>query len=156
MLNLPLGKSTDLPIHFKAGTVLFSEGEISKYLFIKKTGEVHSLKTNGQHLSVIKTCVEKEILNEVSIITNKPSAFSAIAKTDVELILVEQKDILAVIKNGPGWIHEILDTLCKRLTSTLDIIEEHHLTAGEKDINLVLTKDEEVRIQNALLEYKAH
>lgn len=156
MINLPLGKSLESPIQFKAGTVLFAEGEMSKYLFIIKTGEVRILKTNGKYLNVVKVCKEKEILNEVDILTQQPSAFSAIAKTDIELVLVDQKDILSVIKGSPSWVPEILDTLCSRLASTLDIINDHNLMAGEKNSEIVLNKDEEQRYQNALQEYKAH
>lgn len=156
MINLPLGKSLESLIQFKAGTVLFAEGEMSKYLFILKTGEVRILKNNGKHLNIVKVCKEKEILNEVDILTQQPSAFSAIAKTDIELVLVDQKDILSVIKGSPSWVPEILDTLCSRLASTLDIINDHNLMAGEKNSEIVLNKDEEQRYQNALQEYKAH
>jgi CRP-like cAMP-binding protein len=156
MVNLPLGKTTEAPITFKAGTVIFARGEAAKYLYILKKGEIHLLKVNGPHLSVIKLCREKEILNEVSVLTNKPSEFSAIAKTDVELVLVEQKDILSVIKDGPSWIPQIFETLCERLKSTHEIIEEHNLSAGEKNSDMVLTKDEEKGYFNALAEHKAH
>ena len=156
MINLPQGKNTDSPIHFKAGTVIFSEGEKSKYLFIIKNGEVRLLKGQGHHLKVIKNCLSREILNEVSILTNSPIEFSAIAKTDVDLVLIEQKEISAVIHNGPAWIPEIFETLCKRLTSTLEIIEEHNLKAGELIPEMLLSKDDEAKIVNALNEYKTH
>lgn len=156
MVNLPLGKGTEAPIAFKAGTVIFQQGEASKYLYIVKKGEIRLLKINGPHLSVFKICKEKEILNEVSVLTNRPTAFAAIAKTDVELVLVEQKDILSVIKSGPEWIPEMFETLCERLQSTQEIIDEHNLMAGEKDANTLLTKDEEKKYANALAEYKAN
>lgn len=156
MINLPSGRSTDTPIEFRAGTVIFIEGEVSKYLYILKKGQMRLLKTNGQHLTVIKICNEKEILNEVSVLTSKPTEFTAIAKTNVELVLVEQKDILSVIKSGPTWIPEIFNTLCERLITTLEIIEEHNLMAGERNLDMVLSKEEEAIYLNALSEYKAH
>ncbi|MBC7541071.1 MAG: cyclic nucleotide-binding domain-containing protein [Bacteriovorax sp.] len=154
MVNLPLGKPIEAPIMFKAGTVIFALGEPAKYLYLLKKGEIRLLKVTGQKLSVIKLCKEKEILNEVSVLTNKPSEFAAIAKTDVELVLIDQKDILTVVKDGPSWIPEIFETLCERLKSTQDIIEEHNLSAGEKNSDMVLTKDEEKGYLNALAEYK--
>ncbi|MDD4973079.1 MAG: cyclic nucleotide-binding domain-containing protein [Bacteriovorax sp.] len=155
MVNLPLGKTTEAPIMFKAGTVIFDSGEPAKYLYILKKGEIRLLKVNGPHLSVIKLCREKEILNEVSVLTHKPSEFAAIAKTDVELVLVEEKDILSVIKNGASWIPQIFETLCDRLKSTQDIIEEHNLSAGEKNSDMILAKDEEKGYLTALAEYKS-
>jgi CRP/FNR family cyclic AMP-dependent transcriptional regulator len=150
MINLPLGKSTDLPIAFKAGTVIFEQGEPSKYLFLVKKGEVRLLKAIGGHITIIQLCKEKDILNEISVLTNKPSEFAAIAKTDVELVLIEQKDILSVIKKSPSWVPEMFETLCERLKSTQEIIEEHHLNLGEKDPAFVISKEEEKKYIEAL------
>lgn len=154
MVNLSASKSLDSPIQYKAGTVVFAEGEASKYLYIIKQGHIHLLKTNGQHLVVVKNCKEKEILNEVSILTNTPLEFTAIAKNDVELVLIDQKDILTVLNEGPSWIPDILKTLCERLVSTHEIIEEHNLMAGEKNPDTVLNKEEESKYLSALSEYK--
>ena len=143
MITLPLGKNTDSPIEFKAGTVIFTEGEASKYLFIVKKGQVCLLKTKGHNLRVLKVCEEKEILNEVSVLANEPIEFSAIARTDVFLVLIEQKDILAVIKSSPFWMTKIFETLCERLRTTFEIIEEHNLMIGEESIKNILSKEEE-------------
>lgn len=151
MSNLA-GKGTDAPIFFKAGSVIFGQGQGSKYLYIIKKGQVRLIKVNGQKLSVIKLCKEKEILNEVSVITSKPTEFAAIAKSDVELVLVEQKDIQSVIKSGPTWIPEIFETLCERLKSTQDIIDEHQLISGEKNPEVILSKEEEKKCLLALLD----
>ena len=94
MINLPLGKTADQPLQVKAGEVIFGQGEASKYLCLLKKGSVLLLKETDEHLLGIKLCREKEILNEVSVLTNKPTEFAAFAKSDVEIILVEQKDIL--------------------------------------------------------------
>jgi CRP/FNR family cyclic AMP-dependent transcriptional regulator len=156
MVNLPLGKSTEAPLSFKAGTVVFAEGEESKYLYILKKGEIHLMKTNGSHLLVLKLCKEKEILNEVSVLLKKPVEFSAIAKTDIELVLVEQQDINLVLKGSPKWVPEILETLCERLKATQDIIEEHNLSSGEKKQDTILKKDEEIKYMKALAEHNSH
>lgn len=155
MSNLPLGKSTDSPIPFKAGSVIFVQGEPSKYLYLVKKGQLLLVKTSGNHLSVIKLCKEKEILNEISVLTNKPTEYAAIAKSDVELVLVDQKDILSIIKAGPSWIPEMFETLCERLKSTEDIIQEHNLRAGEKSTDTILSKEDEKKYLHALSEHKA-
>ncbi|MDO9181467.1 MAG: cyclic nucleotide-binding domain-containing protein [Bacteriovorax sp.] len=155
MKNLPLDRATDSPILFKAGTVIFSEGEVSNYLFIVKKGQVNLLKKSGQHLHILEICKEKEMLNEVSLLTSKPAEFSAVAKTDIELVLVEQKDIFSILKSGPSWIPEIFQTLCERLSATREIIEEHNLVDGERSSDLILSKEEELKYVTALSEYEA-
>jgi CRP-like cAMP-binding protein len=152
MSNISSG--TDAPILFKAGTVIFSQGKSSKFLYLVKKGEVRLVKFKGQSLIGIQLCGEREILNEVAILTSKANELTAIAKTDVELVLVDQKEILSVIKNSPKWIPEIFETLCERLQHSQSMIEEHNLSA-EKDPRLIISKDEEKRYIQALAEFNS-
>lgn len=146
-------KNLNLPVSLKAGSVIFSAGEDSKYLVIVKSGQVLMFKKRGQHLGVSAICKEKQILNEVCVLKSKPNEFSAIAKTDVELVLVERKDILSVVKDGPSWVPKMFDTLCERLIATREIIEEHNLMAGEINPDMVISKDDEMKYLKALAEY---
>jgi CRP-like cAMP-binding protein len=154
MSNLSDNKSTEAPVIFKAGTVIFAQGRPSKYLYLVKKGEVILLKANGQKLTGIQICKEKDILNEVAILTNKPNTLSAVAKTDVELMLVDQKDIMISIKSAPKWIPEIFSTLCERLQHTQEMIEEHNL-AGEKDARLLVGKEDEKKYLQAIASYNS-
>jgi len=155
MSNLSAGKGTDAPILFKAGTVIFAQGKTSKYLYLVKKGEVRLLKSKGYGLNVIQVCGEREILNEVAVLTSKPNDLTAIAKTDVELVLVDQKEILSVIKNSPKWIPDIFETLCERLKLTQDMINEHNLDQ-EKDPRLLLSKEDEARYLTALNNFNSN
>ena len=155
MSNLSAGKGTDAPILFKAGTVIFAQGKTSKYLYLVKKGEVRLLKSKGHGLNVIQVCGEKEILNEVAVLTNKPNDLTAIAKTDVELVLVDQKEILSVMKNSPKWIPDIFETLCERLKMTQDMINEHNLDQ-EKDPRLLLSKEDEGKYLTALNNFNSN
>lgn len=150
-----LSKGTDTPVMFKAGTVIFAQGKSSKYLYLVKKGEVRLMKFKGNSLTGIQLCGEREILNEVAVLTNKPNGLTAIAKTDVELVLVDQKDVLNVIQNSPSWVPEIFETLCERLKHTQDMIEEHNLSA-EKDPRLMINKDEEKKYIQALAEFNSN
>lgn len=146
----------EAPVIVRAGTVLFAQGEHSRYLYLVKRGKVVLLKNNGSHLNIIKVCGEKEILNEVSVLTKQPNEFAAIARTETELVLVEQKDILSVIKNSSDWVPEIFQTLCERLKSTEEIIHEHSLVdTGEKSADMILSKEDEKKYISALAEHKA-
>ncbi len=154
MSNLSANKGTDAPILFKAGTVIFAQGKPSKYLYLVKKGEVRLIKFKGQNLSVIQLCGERDILNEVAILTNKPNELTAVAKTDVELVLVDQKDVISVIKSSPSWVPEIFETLCERLKHTQEMIEEHNL-ATEKDPRLLISKEDEKKYIQALADFNS-
>jgi CRP/FNR family cyclic AMP-dependent transcriptional regulator len=152
MSNISESKSIDAPVMFKAGTVIFAQGKSSKYLYLVKKGEVILLKSKGQKLSAIDICDEKDILNEVAILTSQVNDLTAIAKTDVELVLIDQKDVLGVIKNSPSWVPNIFQTLCERLKNTQEMIEEHNL-AGEKDPRLLINKEDERKYIQAITNY---
>lgn len=128
---------------FKKGELIFAENSTNKHLFIVKKGEVHLVKSKGQFLKVLQICQSKDILNEVAIIMKKENEFSAFAKTDVELVLVDQKDIQSIMRNSPRWVSEIFSTLCERLTHTQHMIAEHNLD-NDIDPRLSITKEVEM------------
>ncbi len=152
MSNTSTGSGTDKPLRFKAGSVIFGQGKPSKYLYIVLKGEVILLKVKGSSCTAIELCGEKDILNEVSVLTSTPNDLTAIAKTDVELVLVHQQDVVNVIKNSPTWIPDIFKTLCERLKHTQQMIDEHNL-AREKDVRLIITKDDEKKYTQALADF---
>lgn len=154
MSNLSANKGVDAPILFKAGTIIFAQGKSSKYLYLVKKGEVRLMKKRGHNLNVIQLCGEKDILNEVAILTKKPNDLTAIAKTDVELVLIDQSEILSVINGSPKWIPDIFETLCERLKHTQDMINEHNLEQ-EKDPRLLLSKEDENKYLKALDDFNA-
>ena len=149
MNDLSLSRGPDAPVVFKAGTIIFAQGKTSKYLYLVKNGEVRLLKNKGNSLDIFQVCHAKEILNEVAILTSKPNDFTAIAKTDVELVLIDQKDILTAIKNSPKWIPDIFQTLCERLKLIQEMITEHNLDQ-ERDSRLFLSKEDEGKYLKAL------
>lgn len=155
MTDLSSAVNTETPVLFPEGAVLFAQGEPSRFLYIVKKGKVVLLKHNSSHLNIVKVCGEKEILNELSVLTKQPNEFAAIAKTEIEVVLIEQKDILSIINNSPDWVPEIFKTLCQRLKSTEAIIQEHNLLSGsEKSADLILTKTDEKNYLNSLAAYK--
>lgn len=147
--------NTEAPVFYREGEVLFAQGDNSRYLYIVKSGKVALIKANNNHLHIIKICGEKEILNEVSVLTKKPLDYSAVARSQVEVVLVEQKDILTVIKNSPDWVPEIFQTLCERLKSTEEMILEHNLQdSGDKTKDMILSKDESKVLFDIISKFK--
>ncbi len=154
MTNSSTNNGTDKPLKFKEGSIIFAQGRPSKYLYIVLKGEVILLKMKGNNCTAIELCAERDILNEVSVLTSSPNELTAIAKTDVELVLINQQDVVNVIKNSPTWIPDIFKTLCERLKHTQQMIDEHNL-AREKDSRLVITKDDEKKYVKALNDFMA-
>ena len=154
MSNTSSNNGLDKPLKYKAGSIIFAQGKPSKYLYIVLKGEVILLKMKGQTCTAIELCTEKDILNEVSVLTSSANELTAIAKSDVELVLIHQVDVVSVIKNSPTWIPDIFKTLCERLKHTQQMIDEHNL-AREKDERLVISKEDEKRYVQALADFSS-
>lgn len=154
MNDTATGSGTDKPLKFKAGSIIFAQGKTSKYLYIVKKGEVMLVKIKGSTCTAIQLCGERDILNEVSVLSSTVNELTAIAKTDVELVLVSQSDVLKVIKSSPVWIPDIFKTLCERLKHTQQMIDEHNL-ATDKDARLIISKEDEKKYVQNLADYNA-
>ena len=154
MNNSSTNGGLDKPLKYKAGSVIFAQGKPSKFLYIVLKGEVILLKMKGSNCTAIELCTEKDILNEVSVLTSSVNELTAVAKSDVELVLINQQDVVNIIKNSPTWIPDIFKTLCERLKHTQQMIDEHNL-AREKDTRLVITKDDEKKYVKAFNDFLA-
>lgn len=142
---------------YRAGAVIYVPGKVANKLYILRSGEVRLIRINNQHLHVMQICKSGEILNEVSILLGTPIDHCAIAKTDVELVSIDSKDIQEVIKKCPTWVPDIFKTLCERLVDSQEIINEHNLTS--QDIinqSLLLSKDEEKKYLEAIAEFNSN
>lgn len=154
MGNTSVSKDLDIVTYFKKGTVIFAEGMSSKNLYIIKSGEVRLLKNKNNKLHTLSICREKEILNEVAILTKTHNSYSAITEQDTEVVMVSEKDIHGLISSGPQWIEELLGTLCERLQSVKEVVEEHQLQDTLNEKELVMSREQENHYLNLIQAYK--
>lgn len=154
MSNTLTSKNLDSVTYFKKGTVIFAEGMPSKNLYIIKSGEVRLLKNKNNKLYTLAICRDKEILNEIAILTNTNNSYSAITEKDTEIVMVSEKDINASITSGPLWIEELLGTLCERLISVKEVVEEHQLQDTMSDKELIMSREQENEYLNLIQVYK--
>lgn len=154
MSNTLTSKNLDSVTYFKKGTVIFAEGMPSKNLYIIKSGEVRLLKNKNNKLYTLAICRDKEILNEIAILTNTNNSYSAITEKDTEIVMVSEKDISASITSGPLWIEELLGTLCERLVSVKEVVEEHQLQDTMSDKELIMSREQENEYLNLIQVYK--
>ncbi len=154
MSNTLASKNLDSVTYFKKGTVIFAEGMPSKNLYIIKSGEVRLLKNKNNKLYTLAICRDKEILNEIAILTNTNNSYSAITEKDTEVVMISEKDINASITSGPLWIEELLGTLCERLVSVKEVVEEHQLQDTMSEKELIMSREQENEYLNLIQVYK--
>ena len=96
---------------FRSGKRIFQEGESGGRMYVVRQGVVE-LSVRGK---IIARVGKGGILGEMSLIDQKPRCASAQAKTDCELVPVDDKRFLCLVKQNPGFAIEVMKVLAERL-----------------------------------------
>lgn len=99
---------------FKAGTVIFHQGDQANEMFVIKSGEVR-IQLGNRTLSELST---DAIFGEMALIDNEPRSATAIAATDAELVAVSEKQFLFMVGQTPYFALKVMRVLAQRLRAT--------------------------------------
>jgi CRP/FNR family transcriptional regulator, cyclic AMP receptor protein len=101
-------------ISFKAGDVIFREGDNALDLFVIKSGQVRIQIGNR----TVAELAPETIFGEMALIDDEPRSATAIAATDVELVAVSEKQFLFLVSQTPYFALKVMRTLAQRLRKT--------------------------------------
>ena len=96
---------------FTAGKVIFLEGDRAEEFYVIRRGEVEIRSGNR----LLETLGENEIFGEMALIDASPRSADAIAKTDVIVAPISEKDYLFLVKHTPFFALKVLRVLARRL-----------------------------------------
>jgi CRP/FNR family transcriptional regulator, cyclic AMP receptor protein len=99
---------------FKAGAVIFREGDAARELFVIKSGEVRIQIGNR----TVGDLSADHIFGEMALIDSEPRSATAIALTDVELVPVSEKQFLFLVGQTPYFALKVMRILAQRLRVT--------------------------------------
>jgi CRP/FNR family transcriptional regulator, cyclic AMP receptor protein len=99
---------------FKAGDVIFKQGDAAHELFVVYSGEVEIRL--GDRL--LETLSEYSIFGEMALIDASPRSAAAVARTDVKLVAVSEKQFLFLISNTPHFALNVIRVMARRLRAT--------------------------------------
>jgi CRP/FNR family transcriptional regulator, cyclic AMP receptor protein len=99
---------------FKAGEVIFKEGELGSEFFVIQNGKVDIQLGNR----LLGTLGEYDIFGEMALIDPAPRSATAIAKTDVKLVPVGEKQFLFLVSRTPHFALNVMRVLARRLRMT--------------------------------------
>ena len=99
---------------FKAGDVIFRQGDAAEELFVIKSGQVEIRIGNR----VLHTVPELGIFGEMALIDHAPRSATAVALTEVTLVPVGEKQFLFLVSRTPHFALNVMRTLAQRLRST--------------------------------------
>ena len=99
---------------FKAGDVIFKEGDPGSEFFVIRSGKVDIRLGNR----VLGTLGEHDIFGEMALIDPAPRSATAVAATDVTIVPVGEKQFLFLVSRTPHFALNVMRTLARRLRST--------------------------------------
>ena len=96
---------------FKAGDVIFRQGDPAQELFIIQSGEVEIRLGNR----VLERLSQYSIFGEMALIDNAARSATAIAASDAKLVPVGEKQFLFLISNTPYFALNVMRVMARRL-----------------------------------------
>ena len=110
-IKIKLFRNADNFRPYKAGDVIFKEGDPGEELFIIRNGRVDILVGDR----VVTTLEQDEVFGEMAIVDKQPRSATAIAATDCELVPVDNRRFLFLIGQTPHFAIHIMQMLAARL-----------------------------------------
>ena len=99
---------------FKAGDVIFKQGDAAEELFIIQSGEVE-IRLGNRRLEKLSNY---NFFGEMALIDSAPRSATAVAVTDVKLVPVGEKQFLFLVSNTPYFALNVMRILARRLRTT--------------------------------------
>lgn len=103
-------RSTDT-ITFSAGETIFQAGHTDDKMYAVQKGEV-DIYFNGQ---IIETVGKDAIFGEKSLIDDQPHTTTAMAKTDVVIVPVNETKFLFLVHETPTFALQVMRVMASRL-----------------------------------------
>jgi len=103
---------------FKAGDIIFREGDAAEEFFVVKSGSVEIRLGNR----LLDTLPERSIFGEMAIIDKSPRSATAVAATDVTLVPVGEKQFLFLVSRTPYFALNVMRVLAQRLRTSNSVV----------------------------------
>ena len=102
----------DVPLReYRAGEVIFREGDPRSEFFVVKSGQVRITAGN----KLLQTFGENEIFGEMALIDASPRSATAVAETDVVVAPITEKQYLFLVRHTPYFSLKMMRVLAQRL-----------------------------------------
>jgi CRP-like cAMP-binding protein len=99
---------------FKAGDVIFNQGDPASELFVIKSGKVE-VRLGNRRLAALS---DHDIFGEMALIDSAPRSATAMAVTDVKLVPVGEKQFLFMVGRTPHFALNVMRAMARRLRAT--------------------------------------
>lgn len=111
MTSVDIFKNEKNFVVFSAGQTIFEEGQSGDTMFAVKQGEVDIIYRE----KVLETVHEGGILGEMALVDHHPRSASAVARTDCQLVPINEERFKTLIHTTPFFALQVLRITVDRL-----------------------------------------
>jgi CRP-like cAMP-binding protein len=104
---------------FSANEVIFQKGDARTVMYVVKVGDVE-IRLGDKVLEVVGP---DGIFGEMAMVDGQPRTASAVARTDCELVPIDQKRFQFLIQQTPYFALEVMRILVERLRRVDQLVE---------------------------------
>jgi HD-GYP domain-containing protein (c-di-GMP phosphodiesterase class II) len=145
---------------FKAGQVVFNEGDSGNSLHVVRRGHLKVVRPTHDDRLVLDRIEPGQAFGELAVLNSAPRLASVIALEDCETIEVSKQEFERVLEEHPGAVRRMLGTLARSLTLAKEEVARHnrHLegTVRERTSDLRESQLEVVRRLSHAAESRDH
>ncbi len=107
---------------YKAGQILFNEGDPSRSIFIIKKGALSLKKKRGTETLEVGKALAGEVVGELTFFDRKPRSASAVAIIDVEVIEITFEALDKIYATIPDYMKTMIASLADRLRKSNELV----------------------------------
>jgi CRP/FNR family transcriptional regulator, cyclic AMP receptor protein len=109
----------------RRGATIFAKGDAGTALIAVLWGSVKiSVSTNGGHEAVLNIINPGQAFGEIALLDGRPRTADAVAMTDCELMVIDRRDFIPVMRREPDVALKLIETLCARIRRTSEQVED--------------------------------
>jgi len=105
-----IGRAADI-VELKAGSEIVREGSIGHEFYLVLSGEA-TVRRNGRKVA---TLGPGRYFGELALLDRGPRSATVVAKTDVELAVISQREFMGVLDQVPNVSEKLLSSMAARL-----------------------------------------
>ena len=114
----------DYIVRLSAGATVFSEGDVGTEMYVIQSGSVAIVKRVKDELKTLSVLEKGDFFGEMSILEDVPRTADALARTDVELVRINQSTFDEMLRNNGEIAVRMLRKLSRRLRETTALLEQ--------------------------------
>jgi len=111
-------------VAFKAGDAILTEGAEGNSAYLIVSGSVEVSVRHGSTPKILATLNAGEVFGEIALLDGRPRTAEALALSDCELMIIDRRDFVPLVKSQPDIALKIIEVLCARLRRTSEQVED--------------------------------